>query len=45
MKVINVLDMINTLIVVFWKWIETENKDTGKEEKRKQRFFLEWLFS
>ena len=20
-------------IVVFWKWIETENKDTGKEEK------------
>lgn len=20
-------------IVVFWKWIEAENKDTGKEEK------------
>jgi N-terminal domain of anti-restriction factor ArdC len=20
-------------IAVFWKWIETENKDTGKEEK------------
>ena len=20
-------------IVVFWKWIETKNKETGKEEK------------